>query len=209
MTNKDSRMPKNADIVKLLEVKYLSEPEKFRAFMPDIAQMLDRVSPPRRSNNGSFNLTERERTYHRKILVNMLQVMDDRGLSPQKAVRVFEHCASLIMDGSLLEEVGHDTRVNLIKTALGNPPDSFREETTIAITDENAAALIVNKVPIVRGVYLELDEDVRLISISVSPSKVRERQKLMGIVGIGRDAKSDVSIGHDDYLAEIDPHGAS
>ena len=31
----------------------------------------------------------------------------------------------------------------------------------------------------------------------------------MKIAGIGRDPKSDVSVRHDDYLAEISPHGNS
>lgn len=44
---------------------------------------------------------------------------------------------------------------------------------------------------------------------SVSPHKVKQRQrrKMFAFVGIGQDEKTDVALRHDEYLAEIDPHG--
>ena len=58
-----------------------------------------------------------------------------------------------------------------------------------------------------RGVILNLDGDMRLVSATVIPHKIRERDRLMSIVGIGHDSKTDVAARHDDYLAEISPHG--
>ena len=58
-----------------------------------------------------------------------------------------------------------------------------------------------------RGVILNLDGDMRLVSATVIPHKIRERDRLMSIVGIGHDSKTDVAARRDDYLAEISPHG--
>lgn len=49
---------------------------------------------------------------------------------------------------------------------------------------------------------------MKLISVTISPQRYRERKKLMAFVGIGKDTATDVAMRHDDYLAEIDPHGA-
>ncbi len=65
------------------------------------------------------------------------------------------------------------------------------------------------QVPAIRGVYLDLDKDTRLVSISIDPRKVRERRSLMEFVGAGKDPEPDVSTRHDDYLAMEDPHGAA
>ena len=69
--------------------------------------------------------------------------------------------------------------------------------------DEDAARCV----SMTRGVTLNLDGDMRLVSATIIPHKIRERDRLMSIVGIGNDSKRDVAARHDDYLAEISPHG--
>ena len=60
---------------------------------------------------------------------------------------------------------------------------------------------------LVRGVVADLDLGMRLVSITVTPRKVREGNKMMGIVGIGHGLCPDVAARHDDYLLEQEPHG--
>ena len=49
----------------------------------------------------------------------------------------------------------------------------------------------------------DLDLEMKLVSVTVTPRLIREGNKMMGIVGIASDARDDVSVKHDDYLAEI------
>ena len=46
--------------------------------------------------------------------------------------------------------------------------------------------------PIIRGVVMNLDSDMRLMSIAITPDRVHEYRSLMSIVGIGHDTKSDL-----------------
>lgn len=91
-----------------------------------------------------------------------------------------------------------------MKVALGKSPGSYKRKTTVPVGQEDGDAL--DHVSVLRGVYLDLDRERRLVSISINPRKVRERKKLMSIVGIGKDPQPDVAARHDDYLAMQDPH---
>lgn len=211
MATRKSSKSKNNELVELLQLKYISNPKKFRSFMPDVAQLLDRMNPPRKFAKSSFGLTDREKDFHKGRLDAILQLVDEGTASEEQAIKGMEHCAALIHDDSLPKDVKYEKLVKLIKSAVGKSPGSFKKVTTINVAGAGVSSEIANKVSLVRGVYLELDREMRLVSISVLPSKVRERRKLMGIVGIGQDreGKCDVSVRHDEYLAEIDPHGTS
>jgi hypothetical protein len=113
----------------------------------------------------------------------------------------------LVQDDSLPEDVDYETLVSLLRAAIGKSPGSFKSVKIVPIKDGEGRELI-NHVSLVRGVVLDLDRDMRLVSITVTPRKVRERRKLLRFVGIGKDIASDVALRHDDYLAEIEPHAA-
>lgn len=195
-------------IIGQLKMKYRSDPEGFRAYLPEVAAILDVMNPPSspsRQREPRFKLTEQERARHKQGLSKMLERLEEGSLSFKQAVRTLEHCANLQRDDSWARYTDHDTRVKLAKVALGRSHESFTEDTTVMIADYEASAPIVSKVSFLRGVYLELDESMRLISISILPAKVAEFHRLRGIVGLGRDieGKKDVALRHDDYLAEI------
>lgn len=202
---------KNTELIELLNSKYASNSKKFRAFMPEVAQILDRMNSPRQFTKSPFGLTEHEKSFHQKNLGCILEAVEGGLATEEQAIKGLEHCATLIHDGSLPDEVRHETLVKLLKAAVGKSPGTFKRNETIEIADDGASREVVNNASFVRGVRLDLDRDMRLVSITVSPAKVKERRKLLGIVGIGRDkeSKCDVSIRHDEYLAEIDPHGVS
>ena len=129
-------------------------------------------------------------------------------LTPEHATEGLEHCAALIRDDSLPDDIGYDTLVRMFKGAFGKSPGSYKVNTVIPADGESNGEPTYN-ISLVRGVVLNLDLGMRLVSVTVTPRKVRERRKLMGIVGIGRDPASDVSAKHDEYLAEQSPHAGS
>lgn len=206
MSAKKVPNPKD-ELLEMLDSKYRSEPEKFRSYLPEVAQALDSLNPPRRPGRSPFGLTERERRHHQQALKQIVEV--EGAESVEQAVKALEHCVALIQDDSLPEEVKYKTLVKLFRAAVGRPLSSFKALETIAVADNRSPADAVTKVSLVRGVSLDLDQEMRLVSITVLPSKVRQRRKLLAFVGIGQDAKSDVALRHDEYLAEQDPHASS
>ena len=192
---------------KALNPKDRSEPEKFRSYLPEVAQTLESLNPPRPPPPPFGRLTERERRHHQRALA---RIMEAEGTpSAEQALKGLEHCATLIQDDSLPEEYNYEPLVKLFRAAVGKPHSSFRAQETIAVAADRSPADAVAKVSLVKGVSLDFDREMRLVSITVLPRKIRQRRKLLSFVGIGRDAKSDVALRHDEYLAEQDPHVSS
>lgn len=103
--------------------------------------------------------------------------------------------------------VDHQLVVSLFKAAFGKAPGSIKKNMSIPIEGCGTGEPIYRS-SLVRGVVADLDLGMRLISITVTPCKVREGNKMMGIVGIGHDSRTDVAARHDDYLTEQAPHGS-
>ncbi len=187
-------------LVRLLTLQFKRDPKRFRAYLPEVAQMLDEHDSPPKPKRSPFVLTEKERAFHQDSLANVFARLDEKGLSVEQAVEGLEHCAVLLEDYFLLEGVRHDDRVKLLKAAVGKSPGSFKRNETIMIADGKSSEEVVNKVSFVRGVYLELDKEFRLVSISVVPRKVREWKKMMALAGMIDDPVTDVSTRYEDYL---------
>ena len=207
MDTPQSPKPDAHALAKLLYSKYAANPQKFRSDMPDVAQMLDAMNPPRRLRKSTFGLTEREVKRHQDALTETLAKAASGNATADEAVKSLERCAFLIKDDSLPSEANYETLSNLLKTAVGKRPASFKKSEKIVISDEHPPREVISEVSLVKGVSLGLDREMRLISISVSPHKVKQRRKMLAFVGIGQDTKTDVALRHDEYLAEIDPHG--
>lgn len=140
-------------------------------------------------------------------LTQTLAAVASGASTPAEARKGLEHCAFLIRDDSLPAESDYESLCALFKAAFGKRPASFKKSEMINVTDGRMADDVVHRFALVRGVSLELDREMRLISVSVSPRKVRQRRKLLSFVGAGQDAAPDVARRHDDYLARINPHG--
>ena len=189
----------------ILASKYQSAPEWFEQNLPEISDIMRRVIRSPQSSPTPFGLTEREREFHREAFCHIWH-MDK--LTSEHATKGLEHCAALIRDDSLPEDVGFDTLVSIFKSAFGKSPGSYKVNTAIPVDGESNGKPTYH-IPLVRGVVLNLDVGMRLVSVTVTPRKVRERRKLLSIVGIGRDSAFDVSAKHDEYLAEQSPHATS
>ena len=194
---------KEKAVFNLLVSKYQADPAWFRRNLPDVTPFMeDAVSPPRPSR-PPFKLSDNARASHIEALSN---IRGADGLGPADAVRALERCAALLRERSLPREMDHDALGALFKAAFGKSPNSYRKNSTFAVREDGDTES-VHRVSLVRGVALNLNSEMRLVSVSVNPVKVREWKELMKIAGIGRDPKRDVSVRHDDYLAEISPHG--
>lgn len=195
------------ELLELLFSKYQADPEGFRSYMPEAAQLLDAMYPPRRPSRSPFGLTERERAHHLAALREVLEGLEESSISPKEAVKGLQHCATLIQDDNLPEDVGYETLVFLMKAAIGKSPGTFKSAKTVLVMGDEGRE-VINRVSLVRGVTLDLDRNMRLVSITVAPTKVRERRKLLKLIGLGQDIASDVALRHDDYLAEQEPHAS-
>ena len=204
-------------LIELLQAKRREDPEGFRAYMPDVARMLpDQPSKPIR-RRSPFGLTEKELAFHRTGLSEVLGKLNEGTIVADEAVGGLRHCAHLIRDGSLQytgesevvnggmpHEVGYKVLKSLVRAAIGKSPGSYRAKTTMSV-DEGGDVL--ERISVIMGVFLELDRDGRLVSISIDPGRFRKRRKLMAFVGASKDPEPDVALRHDDYLAMQDSNG--
>lgn len=199
-------MPNQSDrLISLLQSKRRKDPKGFRKYLPDVADMLP--DPGRRSaSSPPFGLTERERAFHHEGLRNTLCDLESGGLTSEQAVKGLHHYAMLIRDDALFDEVKDGDFKALLKAAVGKSPGSYRAKTTISVAK---GGKVLEPIAALRGVYLNLDGERRLTSVTIRPGKVREFGKLMKVVGIGADSESDVSARHDHYLAMQEPHGST
>lgn len=188
----------------MLQAKRREDPEGFRRFLPGVAELLPEPPPRRGKPRSSPGLTERERSFHKAGLVETRGKLGDGEITAEEAAKGLQHCANLIRDDVFTDEVDYETAKALVKVALGKSPGSYKSKTTVPINLGSGDAL--ERISVLRGVYLALDRERRLVSISIAPRKVKERKKLMAIVGIGKDSQPDVALRHDDYLAMQDPH---
>ena len=199
-----SETPERA-VFSIVSSKYQSAPEWFDQNLPEVSEIMRRIVRSPQSSPNPFGLTNSERKFHREALCRVKH-MDK--LNPEHAIEGLERCAALIRDDSLPDGFEYETLVRLFKGAFGKSPGSYKTNSTIPV-DSGSNGEPTYHISLVRGVVMNLDLGMRLVSITVTPRKVRERRKLMSIVGIGRDPASDVSAKHDEYLAEQSPHAAS
>lgn len=195
-------------IIDLLQVKRSQDPDGFRKYLPDVAELLpDPTRERTESRRPVFGLTERERSYHEGGLSDALGRLGSGSATPEDAAKGLEHCANLLRDDifGLPECADYETLKDLIRAAIGKSPGSYRSKTTVPLG--NGGGPVLERISVIRGVYVDLDRNRQLMSVSISPQEVRGRKKLMEVVGAFRDTDSNVAARHDDHLAMRDPHG--
>lgn len=197
------------DVLRILVDKYRSDPDGLRSCLPEVAQFLDTSSETVRHLRHPFGLTERERVDRQHALAEVVDSLKHGSLTQEEATRGLEHCAVLIEDYSLPQDVDHDTLAQLLRCAIGKAIGSVKRVTTFPI-ETGKEKKVVNHIPLVRGVTLDLTWDMRLVSIVINPRKVQERRKALRFVGIAQNEPADVARRHDDYLATaVEEHRAA
>ena len=192
-------------IIELLRAKRREDPKGFRKYLPSVAELLPRLPPERSKSKSPFGLTTQELSYHRNGLSEVLDRELEGVASAEDAAKGLQHCAALIRDDKLTDMVGYRMVKGLIRATIGRSPSSYRSKTTVPL-DEGGGP-VLERISAIRGVYFNLDRDRRLVSISIHPGKMKERSRLMEVIGIGKDPEADVASKHDDYLAVQGPHG--
>ena len=185
--------------------KYEVDPSWVKRHLPEIGEIMAQAVSPPRTTPSPFGLTERERAFHIESLPSV-EGLD--ALRTEDAIKTLERVAALILDDSLPFKFNHQALVRLFKAAFGKSPGSFKSNTVIPINQKDGGDDSAHHASLVRGVVLNLDLSMNLLSVTITPRKVRERKKLMSIVGIGHDPMRDVAARHDDYLAEQSPHAS-
>lgn len=194
-----------SNLIELLQARYGEDPKGFREYLPGVAELLPEMSPRKGRKNPPFGLSEAEIACHRAGLADILDKMETGSVTAREAIEALQHWAVLIVDDSLPEETNYEKLKRLISKGIGRSPESIESEATIQVGEGKGD--VQERISAIRGVYLDLDRDRRLVSVSINPRKVRERRTLMEFVGASKDPDPHVSTRHDDYLASEDPHG--
>jgi hypothetical protein len=196
LKKKNSKQSINkSSIVDLILTKYRADPNSFRQYLPDVAEVLDRAYPTRQSSHTPFGLTEHERAHRLAALESIMGNLHSSKVSHQDAVRALEHCAVLTEDDNLPYKVDRRSIMRLIGIILGKPLTDVTAETTIEIPRDTPSP-VVNRISLVRGAVLNLTQDMHLASISVIPKKVKEGPRAMRFVAMTKKVQK-TSTGRD------------
>lgn len=208
MKNRQSRSESGREtIVDRVLTYYRLDTEGFRARMPDVAEALDSMFPPSRLSHTPFGLTENERAHRELTLHSLLRNLRRGEISTGDATRTLEQCAVLAEDDSLGAEVDRRTLLQLLRLFLGKPVSSITTATTISATnDTNAKA--VRHISLLRGIVLDLTTEMRLVSITINPSRIKGRQRIMRFVAMLKPS-SNSSTQRDNSDSETDDHATS
>lgn len=195
-------------IIDLLQAKRRKDPDGFRKYLPDVARLLPEPPPVRaKPRTPVFTLTERERSYHKAGVSDALSKLREGVVTPDEAAKGLQHCANLLKD-DVFGFPGEDRYKSvkaLIKAAIGKSPGTYKSKTMVPIEGKGKGP-VVEQISVIMGVYLDLNRNDQLVSISIDPKEVRKRREVMKFVGASTD-EPDVALRHDDYLAMQDPHG--
>ena len=190
---------------RMLAARYKSNPDWFDKNWPGLGEVVARAVASRQRPTPPFGLTENERSFHMDTLNNF--IARDH-LESVDAIKALEHCAALLRDDWTTNGIPIAERARLFKAVAGKSHKSFKLNAIIPIGNVNSVEP-AHHISLLRGVVLDMDVNMRLLSISLTARKVREVKKLMRITGIGSDSATDVARRHDDYLTEVSPHGDS
>lgn len=197
--------PVKDKVLHLIMEKYNSDPNGFRNYLPDVAEILDSVFPIKPKYNSPFGLTALEIKNRIDRLNDILLEMQNGKLERQDAIKALENCAVLTKDDSLPIGISRNVIIRFLGVVLGKPLSDITSESTIDIM-QNDSYKIANRVPILRGIVFNLTSEEDLISISITPRKFKERTKALRFVA--KDEHSRGSISNKNILTE-DPNATS
>ena len=192
------------NLVRKVLAVYRDAPDKLRAALPDVADLLDnRLSPAPivRNNSSPFGLTQRERDFHREALESIVRRF--RSLTIEEAIQGLEHGAVLLHDnrGTFVPMPRErDELRKLVRKVTGIRPRKTGQPAEKVIREGEAS----RQVPVVAGLLLHLTWEFKLVKVTMDPYQWRRRCQALSFVGKGRDkdGATDVAENHDDYLVD-------
>jgi hypothetical protein len=192
------------ELVQRVSDVHRSDPGRLRSVLPEVADLLDGVTPPgliRRGNESPFGLTERELNFHKEALANILRRF--KTLTPAEAVEGLEHGANLLVDDFTPGYPPRQELLKLVRKATGIQPRKTGKPAEKAVREGESS----RTVPVVRGLDLHLTWEFKLIKVTMDPNQWRLRSQALGIIGIGKETAADVAENHDDYLMDAFQNG--
>lgn len=193
-------------VFEILMRRFRDDPAGFRQYLPEIAQILD-ADMPRRLPSTPYHLTERERDRRLGGLKSALDRLEAGTLDSLGAITALEDFATLADDGNVPDALDEPLKRRLFALVAGRAPSTFNAQTELPVSHEDDGQP-VHEIALLRGVRLHLTWDMRLVSLSIAPARLRERRQALAFVGSTADEASDVSRDHDRYIGEMSAHGA-
>lgn len=187
-TNKSSA--RKLQLSDLILAKYRTDPEGFRSYLPEVAQALDSKLTSPYSSQSPFGLTEHECAHRLEALENILRASDKHKVDRGEAIRGLEHCAVLTKDDNLPQKIDYKTLLRFLRFAVGKPISDIKAATVVPI-QEDKPDIIVHHVSLIRGIVLNLSNDMRLVSIDIKPQKLKERRRAMRFIHAAQDTLSN------------------
>lgn len=178
-----------------------SDPVRLRKTLPELAEELDRFLSPSEQHKGGtnpFGLTDRERGFYKESLDLLLRKSKSHSLSTEEAIRGLEHAAALLIDNFSTGYPPRQDLLRLVRKATGISPRKTGKPEEKIVRD----GIPSRSVPLVKGVDLHLDWEMKLLRVSLDPAQWRLRGQAFSFVGKAADVATDVAEHHDKYLAE-------
>jgi hypothetical protein len=185
-------------IVDLVLRKYRSDPCGFRQYLPEVAAVLDRANPAVQEPRPPVDLTPREREHRLAELDGILGGLRRGRVSYEKAITALEHCSVLTQDDNLPDKVSRRCIMRLFGIVLGKPLSDVTAETTVKVAG-NHLCMVAYRISLVRGAVLNLNQDMHLVSVSVTPKRLRDRARAMRFITMLSSTES--SAGPEDEYA--------
>jgi hypothetical protein len=171
---------KPSDIIfQILINKYRVNPETLRCCLPEVIPEIEKLvsASNRRSNVSGLTEIERER-----LLSFLFHIPKDNSVTKDEAIRALEYCATLIQDESLPNEIDRKVVLTYLHYVINSSLSDIDKKSKITLSDGVEAKTLA----ILRGVYLHLTWNDKLIAVSISPTKMKERPHAMRLIGIDK-----------------------
>lgn len=167
-------------ILQILINKFRVNPEVFQSYLPEIIPEIEKIVSSTKKRGNASELTEIERD---RLYTSLLCIPRGGLLPRNEAVAALEYCATLIQDESLPDEIDRKVILNFISGAITTSLSNIDKISNIPISDGEETKILA----VLRGVYLHLTWRDKLVAISISPTKMKERPYAMRFIGIGED----------------------
>jgi hypothetical protein len=170
------------ELVRLVLEAYDRDPLSFDNLLPGVGSILQAVFEKKVLSAQAFGMTGKESLEQMRLLDELIDKSNQAQLTADEAKSALEKCAILIDSDCLPLRVDHESIRGLLAVALGYSPKSVDQKKDIPFSTEKPA----REVFVIRGVKLILSWDYKLVSISISPADIRERNSLLSFIGIIR-----------------------
>ena len=110
-------------------------------------------------------------------------------------ISILEKSAALLADGCA-QGIPRDWLLSKLSKHFKFPANRGEKTQKLVVGDGDAT----RSVSLARGVELRLGWDWSLVEVNVDTEEFTRRRMALGLIGIGKDERDDVSERHDEYL---------